>query len=138
MRAAIVSFTLGVHSTLALCSWVAAAIVVALLLPLAFFPRTRAWAGNGMLIAAWVFGATLWFLAFSVAFGAWGWPGIIASLFLIPGLGVVPVGIAAAFLYGGSPGIGITLVGLSVVTCVVGAVGVKIAERGESERMHVR
>jgi hypothetical protein len=74
----------------------ASAVAVFVLIPLAVWRKTRHVAGVGLLITSYVFGITLWFLSAAIAFGAFGWFGLIVGL-LFFGVGVVPLAILGAF-----------------------------------------
>lgn len=71
-------------------------VSVFILLPLAYFRSTRRFAGLGLIIASYLFGLVTWLLGMAVTFASFGWVGLILGL-LILGIGVVPMGIYAAF-----------------------------------------
>ena len=91
MREWIVEKAIAVYAFLLPFSWIALAIAVLILLPLAIWRKTRPAAGVGLVIVSYVFGATTWFLGAAITFGSFGWFGLILGLFLL-GLGVVPLG----------------------------------------------
>jgi hypothetical protein len=74
-------------------------VVILVLLPLAIFRRTRAFAGGGIYLASFVFGLTLWVWSLLVSYTLWGVTGIIIGL-LLGGVGVVPIAILASLFHG--------------------------------------
>ena len=72
---------------------------VLVLLPLAIFRRTRAFAGGGIYIASYVFGLTLWVWSLLLAYTLWGIIAVVTGLFFM-GVGVVPVAILACMFNG--------------------------------------
>jgi hypothetical protein len=66
------------------------AVCVLLLLPLAFFRRTRAFAVASILAGTWAAGAVLWITSVGILYFDWGWRPLIFGLFFM-GVGVVPV-----------------------------------------------
>ena len=79
-------------------SLIALSICIFILLPLCMFRRTRPWAGVGLYIASFLFGAML--LAYSCLFVVyvWGYGGLAVGL-VFAGVGVVPVALLAALLH---------------------------------------
>jgi hypothetical protein len=73
------------------------AVVIFLLLPNAIFSSTPRFAGGGMLIASYVFGASLWVWSFLITYMLWGWVGLAIGLFMA-GVGVVPLAMIATLL----------------------------------------
>jgi hypothetical protein len=74
-------------------------IVILVLLPLAIFRRTRAFAGGGIYVASFVFGLTLWVWSLLISYTLWGITGIVVGL-LLGGIGVVPIAILASSFHG--------------------------------------
>jgi hypothetical protein len=70
-----------------------------ILLPLSLFYHTRAVALWGFFITSYVFGLGVWMYGFVVTYQLWGGAGIITGL-VLAGVGVVPLGIAAAAING--------------------------------------
>src|ERR1700691_4626252 len=70
-------------------------MIIVILIPLAFFRRTRAFARFGLLIAASLFGGLLWLGAIDLLYGTWGVFAVFIGLCLA-GIGVVPLAFLAA------------------------------------------
>ena len=68
--------------------------IAILLLPLAAFKATRAFAGLSLTILSYLFGATAWLYGAACSFAAFGWVGLIIGLALA-GIGVVPLAMIA-------------------------------------------
>ncbi len=96
MREWVIDTAIKIYTFLLPISWIALAIVLFVLLPLAAWRKTRGMAGTGLFITSYIFGATTWFLGAAVTFGSFGWLGLIIGL-LVLGVGVVPLGIIGAF-----------------------------------------
>ncbi len=77
-----------------IADWVLA-VAVLVLLPLAIWKKTRAFAGMLLVYSSFVFGAAGWFLGAGITFGTLGWFWLILGL-LFMGLGVVPLAMIAA------------------------------------------
>lgn len=99
---------------LASASYVTLALVVFLVLPLAIFDATRGFAAIALLVASYIFGATLWFMGLLFTYVTWGIGAVILGLVLLGG-GVVPIAMIAATVKGQWP-ILLTLVLLVVAT----------------------
>ncbi len=69
-------------------------ITISVLLPNAVFSATPRFAGPGMVIASYVFGATLWFWSLLLTYVLWGGLALFIGL-LMMGVGVVPIAILA-------------------------------------------
>lgn len=95
-------------------SSLALAILIFVLLPLAVFHKTRAFAGNGIMIASWVFGITLWVWGLLLTYHLWGAVAVFIGLFLL-GVGVVPIAMLATLFKGMWPALG-ELVLLTILT----------------------
>lgn len=76
------------------------AILIFIFLPLTIFKRTRGISGLSFFIYSYLFGAIVWLLGFATTIIHWGGWGLIIGLFLIPGVGVVPIGLLGEFIYG--------------------------------------
>jgi hypothetical protein len=72
-------------------------IATAIFMPLGMFRRTRIFAGTGLIVASYAFGASLWAYGAIATFLYWGWIGLILGLVIL-GLGVVPMGFVALVL----------------------------------------
>ena len=59
MNELIASISLKVYTFLLPISWIAFAIAIFVLVPMALFRRTRSLAGIGLFIASWLFGMLL-------------------------------------------------------------------------------
>ncbi len=114
MNEAIATFCVKAYTFLLPISWIGVALVVFILLPMALFKGTRPTAGTGMFFSSFLFGLTTWFLGATVTFVTWGWVGLIIGL-IIAGVGVVPIGILAAFISLGEPTLGISLIVMVVI-----------------------
>jgi|LSQX01.2.fsa_nt_gb hypothetical protein len=115
MNESIAVFCVKAYSFLLPIAWIGVAGIVVVLLPLALFRSTRSFAGAGMFLASYLFGLTTWFLGAAVTFATWGWVALIIGV-LLGGVGVVPIGILAAFITLGKPSLGFTLI---VMTAIV-------------------
>lgn len=130
MSEAIAEFCVKAYSFLLPVSWIGVVIVVVILLPLAIFKATRGFAGIGILFSSYVFGITTWFLGTAVTFATWGWPAVIIGL-LLGGVGVVPIGILAAFISLGQPPLGVSLIIMVVIVFAARIAGMSLAEAAE-------
>jgi hypothetical protein len=74
------------------------AVVVFILLPNAVWSSTPRFAGNGLIIASYVFGACMWTWSFLLAYAMWGWVGLFVGLFMA-GVGVVPIAVLATLFH---------------------------------------
>ena len=115
MRQWVTDTTLSAHSFLLPIAWLALAVVVLVLLPLAAWSRTRASAGVGLFVASYVFGATTWLLGAGISFASFGWFGLVVGL-LVMGIGVVPIGIAGAYFSLDSGEIALSLLVMACIT----------------------
>lgn len=127
MNHAIAEFCVKVYSFLLPISWVGIAIVVLILLPLSAFKATRGFAGICIFFSSYLFGITTWFLGATVTFATWGWLGLIIGL-LLAGVGVVPIGILAAFISLGSPSLGFSLIAMVVIVFAARGGGMALTE----------
>ena len=108
------------------------AVCVLILVPLAIFRKTRPVSAIGLMIASYVFGATLWFYGLLMAYAGWGLVGIIVGL-VLAGVGVVPVAALAALIHGEWAVVGQIAVGL-VLTFGVRFLSMWLTSRSESTR----
>lgn len=88
-----------VYPWLVVLTAIALLVVILVLLPLAIFRRTRAFAGGGIYIASFVFGLTLWVWSLLTSYTLWGIGGTTIGL-LLGGIGVVPIAILASLFHG--------------------------------------
>ncbi len=93
---------------------VAFALVVFVLLPLAIPKATRGFSAIALLVASYVFGATLWMEGLLFTLGIWGIGAVIVGLF-IAGIGVVPIAMLAT-VFNGMWGPLVELVLLTIMT----------------------
>ena len=117
---------MGLYAFLLPISWIALAIVIFILLPLAAWRRTRHLVGGLIIVASYLFGATTWFLGAGVTFISFGWIGLIIGLVIL-GFGVVPLGIIGAFFSLEVNDLGITLIIMAVITLIARYAGVIFA-----------
>lgn len=111
-------------------AWLAFGIAVLVLTPMAFFRTTRPQAGFGLIVASWVFGVTTWLLGAAVTFSTYSWPALLIGL-LFAGVGVVPIGIFAAFFSVKSAALGITMIIMTIVVFVSKGVGASLMASGD-------
>ena len=114
MNEAIAAFCIKAYTFLLPISWIGVAIVAVILLPMALFKATRPAGGTGMYFSSYLFGLTTWFLGATITFVTWGWVGLIIGL-IIAGVGVVPIGILAAFISLKEPALGFSLIVMVVI-----------------------
>jgi hypothetical protein len=131
IREWIVEKAVSVYTFLLPFAWLALAVTVLILLPLAAWPDTRAAGGAGLIFVSYIFGATTWFLGAAITFGSFGWIGLISGIFVF-GIGVVPLGIIGAFSALSMNELGVYLCVMLVITLAArfaGAASVAAAER---------
>jgi hypothetical protein len=75
------------------------AVVVFVLLPNGIWSSTPKFAGSGMIIASYVFGACAWTWSFLITYTLWGGLGLAIGLFMA-GVGIVPLAMLATLLGG--------------------------------------
>lgn len=112
-------------------SSLALVILIFVLLPLGVFRKTRAFAGNGMLIASWVFGLTLWVWGLLLTYHLWGALAVYIGLFLF-GVGVVPIAMLATLFKGMWSTLG-ELVFLTILTYGARLVGSFVLTKAANE-----
>jgi hypothetical protein len=120
---------------------VSAAVRLALLgvvgaLILAAAPALRSFAGSVIIVASFIFGIAVWLMGLAATLTFWGWFAVTIGL-LFMGIGVVPMGIAAAFLNGEGAFAGSILINL-VLVFVTRFVGAWIAARASAASVLVR
>ena len=110
----------GVWLTDKLYPWLLGIALLSLLisvfcfLPSAALKETRLFAGVGLLICSYVFGALLWAFGFLVTYNLWGIFGLVIGLMLF-GVGVVPIAILATLFKGMWSTLGLLILGLFAV-----------------------
>lgn len=82
-----------------LASILAFALVILVLMPLSAFRRSRGFAAVAILIASYVFGATVWMEGLLLTMALWGTFAVVVGLFFA-GVGVVPIAMLATLLKG--------------------------------------
>src|SRR5882724_1197892 len=87
------------------------AVLVLVLLPNAVFSSVPKFAGGGMFIASYIFGATLWVWSLLLTYTLWGGVGLAIGLFMA-GVGVVPLAMLATLFSGLWPILGQLVLGL--------------------------
>ena len=92
---------------------IATSIDILILVPLAFFRKSRPISAIGLMISSYVFGISVWGLGFLVTYAFWGGGAVFVGL-LIFGVGVVPMGIVAALLHGAWGAVGNLLYGIAI------------------------
>ena len=109
---------------------IAAVIAVVVLVPMAFFRSTRRASGKGFFFLSFLFGITTWLLGAAVTLIAWGWWGVIIGTFLF-GVGVVPIGILAAFVSLNEPELGVSLIVMTLIVMASRFGGAVLIEKSE-------
>src|SRR5262249_23142167 len=102
-------------------------VTVVVFLANAGFSSTPKFAGSGMMIVSYVFGATLWVWSLLLTYTLWGGFWLFLGLFMA-GVGVVPLAMIATFFKGMWAELG-ELVLLIVLTLGVRVWGFKLVER---------
>lgn len=105
---------------------------ILILVPLAVFRRTQGFAGIGLYIASYIFGASLWMTGLLLSYTLWGLLAVIIGLCIL-GVGVVPVALLATLFNGlWSPFFG--LVFLLIATYGSRSIALYVLERYEERR----
>ncbi len=115
MSSAIIEFALKSYTVLLPLAWIALGITIAITLPLSIFKGLRTYTGKAIIWASYVFGLTTWFLGATVTLATWGWFALFIGLIFL-GVGVVPIGILAAFTTLNYPSLGFSLIVMSIIT----------------------
>ena len=76
-------------------AWIPLGLSIVVGLPLSLVRHLRGIGGSTLMIASYVIGITTWFLGATLTFATWGWVGLLIGAFFF-GVGVVPIGMAAA------------------------------------------
>lgn len=132
--ALILFFTVGAKvgaTILPLVSWLTGILfainVIALLV--AISRKTRGVVGIIIFISSYVYGLQTWITGLLVTLALWGWIAVIIGLFM-GGIGVVPIGMAAA-IFNGHWGIFFVLLVNVILTYGARAIGMSLAESAE-------
>lgn len=104
-------------------------LLVFILVPMAFYKKTRMYAGMGMYFSSYIFGFTLWIYSALVAYVFWGFLALFIGLFLM-GIGVLPIAFLASLFNGEWTILG-NLVYMAVLTYGSRILGRHIAEKAE-------
>ena len=107
-------------------------VVIFVLLPFAFFRKTRVVSGIGMMISSYVFGLTLWVWGLLLTYNLWGFFAVFIGLFIF-GVGVVPIAMLATLFKGMWPTLG-DLVLLTVLTFGTRFAGVWITSKAKLDQ----
>ncbi len=110
-------------------------ITLFILIPLAFFQKTRKFSGNSMVISSYVFGLTLWVWGLLLTYTLWGGFAVFVGLFLL-GVGVVPIAILATLIGGMWPTLG-QLILLTVMTFGARFLGAYLIAKAETSDRYV-
>ena len=106
---------------LTVISFIVFAIVIFVLLPLAIPRATRGFSSVSILIASYVFGATLWMFGLLLTYFTWGVVAVIIGLVFF-GVGVVPIALLATLLKGmWGPFFTLVLLAIATYGCRIGA-----------------
>jgi len=107
---------------LTVISLVVFAIVIFVLLPLAIPRATRGFSSISILIASYVFGATLWMFGLLFTYFTWGVTAVIIGLVFF-GVGVVPIALLATLIKGmWGPFFTLILLAIATFGCRIGAI----------------
>jgi len=120
---------------LVMISAIALLICILVLLPLAFFHKTRGFSSLGLYIASYIFSATLWVWAFLLTYALWGAMALFIGLFLA-GIGVVPIAMLAT-LFNGEWSVFGQLVLLLIFTFGCRMLGIYLGEKAEQTSYEV-
>lgn len=108
-------------------------VVILVLLPLAFFRKTCAVSGIGMMIASHVFGLTLWVYGLLLTLNLWGFLAVLIGLFMF-GVGVIPIAMLATLFKGMWSTFG-ELVLITVLTFGTRFAGLWIASKADRDQI---
>ncbi len=131
MREWVIDTTGTVYMFLMPISWIALAIVLFVLLPLAAWRKTRGFSAIGLYVTSYIFGATTWFLGAAITFASFGWLGLIIGL-LVLGVGVVPLGIVGAFFKLDMTGFAVSLCVMLAITLATRFAAVHFAAKADA------
>ena len=115
MSTRIIELAAAAYEWLLPLAWSAFGVLIAVLLPLSAFRGLRKWTGEAINWSSYVFGLTTWFLGATVTLSTWGWVALLIGLIFF-GVGVVPIGILAAFIGLKNPALGFSLIVMSIIT----------------------
>jgi|GEM_PF-345232 len=106
-------------------------VLIFVLIPMAYFKKTKAYAGVGLYITSYFFGFSMWMYSALVVYVSWGLFVMFIGLFLF-GVGVLPIAILASIFNGEWSVLGqlIYLIGLTYGSRII---GLRIVEKAEQE-----
>ena len=109
--------------------WLVFKLDIFIILPLGIFKKTKGISAIGLVVSSFVYGLTLWLLAFLVTYKIWGPVAVLIGL-IFGGVGVVPIAMLAATIKGHWAIVGsITL--LLFFTYGAGILGLYFAQRAD-------
>jgi len=111
-------------------NWVTLFLIF-ILIPMAYFKKTKMYAGIGLYSASYFFGFSMWIYSALVAYIFWGLFALIVGLFLA-GIGVLPIAILAS-IFNGQWAIFLNLIYLMALTYGARIIGMKIMKKAEDE-----
>lgn len=111
-------------------NWVTLFLIF-VLIPMAYFKKSRMYAGMGLYFASYFFGFSMWIYSALVAYIFWGFLALVIGLFLA-GIGVLPIAILAAIFNGEWSILG-SLVYMIALTYGARIIGMKIMQKAEDE-----
>jgi hypothetical protein len=126
MRVTIIEFAIRGYTAMLPIAWITLAVIVCVLIPMAFIRRFRGPASKGMLLMSFIIGITTWLLGAVATFASFGWIGLIIGLVLL-GVGVVPLGIVGALFSLNEWTLAISLCAMTAITLLIRALGFYIA-----------
>lgn len=88
-----------VYTWLALISAITFFVCILILLPFALIRKTRGFSAVGLLVASYIFRATLWVWGFLLTYSLWGLTALLIGLFMAA-VGVVPIAMLATMFNG--------------------------------------
>jgi hypothetical protein len=106
-------------------------ITLLVLVPLAFLPATRLFAGKGIRFFSYLFGLTVWLWGLAATYFFWGVIPVFVGLFVF-GIGVVPLG-ALAFILEGMWSPALQLLGAVIMVFVTRLLGHWLVAKAEAD-----
>jgi hypothetical protein len=129
VRHSVAAWTLNAHDFLIPWAGLVLTLVVLVLVPMAFFQRTRPITAFGFLVASWVIGVMPWLAGVSLTLRAFGWLGFVLGMMFV-GLGVIPLGIFVAFfLAKNATALGVGMIAEVVVTILLRVGGAAVTQK---------
>lgn len=124
-----------IYPWLSLIFGIAFWVSMLILLPLAFFRKTRLFSGTSLYVISFIFGAHLWITSFLITYNTWGIIAVIIGI-LIMGIGVVPIAMLATLFHGEWSTLG-QLVLVLILTMSSRIVGNRLAEKATQQHYDV-